>query len=626
MQKFMKILEQQVQWIALGLGVLWMLWTGYSYWVTPPDMGQVNKQSVAPGDIDEEVLKSGPVQSLESAHQNELPIPEGLLAKLAGTDRPQYVDNFKQLLAGSPAVAVGPSPFPASPFDPIKGPQQGPGQAQLSDLPDPQGALTLESAKGGGPAAQTGMSVVSRPNTDVPVLPQGAPGAGPQKTITNPLNPNAQPIAFADQEVTWITVSGMIDMKKLAASFQKANIPELQAFTALLRTELVRQEMQPNGNWVNDKVVPNLTNAFLPPWPPAGGQAEVDYLTWATANTPLIVEPPFYEVLRGQLWKTVVMQDPNEVSAQPQVVQFDPSKVLPGQVLSLPPDQLAIWRKWHQEQEAQQAQQHKSQAPAHSSPSGGGGAASGGARGDAGPSSRFGARIILVGDHGDMGGSRPRNGAADGPGPARTFVQPQGVPFDTSHQQMAIPNGQFLPSQQVQDLEVWAHDETTVPDVIYRYKLRVYLKNPLFGTVNVAKNPADAKVFWIPMETADWSKPIVSPKKHEFFVINGGTTFNGVQKVGIDYLDWQDGTWKLTSMTLQPGDRVGQTPWTIVDLRPAGGNEGDSRVLLINDDGQLITRFYKTDRIDAEYLNLKKLVPPPAVPTGTGGTPSASGV
>ena len=79
-------------------------------------------------------------------------------------------------------------------------------------------------------------------------------------------------------------------------------------------------------------------------------------------------------------------------------------------------------------------------------------------------------------------------------------------------------------------------------------------------------------------------------------------------------------------MTLQPGDRIGQTPWTIVDLRPAGGNEGDSRVLLINDDGQLITRFYKTDRIDAEYLNLKKLVPPPAVPSGTGATPSASGI
>ena len=198
------------------------------------------------------------------------------------------------------------------------------------------------------------------------------------------------------------------------------------------------------------------------------------------------------------------MQDPADANnAQPQVVQFDPSTVKPGEAYKLPEEQRKIWFKWHQDQEAQKAQQHKSQTPARSAPSGGGGGPAGGAAGDAGPSSRFGARIILVGDHGDMGGSRPRINAADGPAPARTFAQPQAV-------------------------------------TIYRYKLRVYLKNPLFGTVNVAKNPVNAKVFSIPMETADWSKPIVSPKKHEFFVINGGTTFNGVAKVGIDYLDWQD--------------------------------------------------------------------------------------
>jgi hypothetical protein len=624
MQKFMKVLEQQVQWIAVGLGVLWILWTGYSYWVTPPDMGHVSGRSVAPGDIDEEVLNTPAVQSLQAAHQNELSIPPGLEDKLSGNNRPQYVDTFKQQLAGllPGQVPLAHSPFPASPFDPIKNQQQGPGQGQLADLPDPQGALTLESAKDGSPA-QTGMSVVSRPDPKVPLVGQGVPGAAPQKTITDPNNPNAQPIVYADEEVTWITVSGMIDMKKLAASFQKANIPGLQAFTCLLRTELVRQEMQPDGAWGKDEIVPNLTNEFPLPWPPPNAQAQVDYLGWATTRTTDLVVPPFYEVLRGQLWKTVAMQALVDANVQPQSTDFDPSKVLPGQVLNLPPDKLAIWRKWHQDQDAQKAQQHKSQAPARTAPSGGGGAADG-PRGDAGPS-RFGASIILVGDHmfsGDPDAGRgrptfvpqPNRGAASGP--------PQPA-FANGPQQMAIPSGQFLPSQQTQDLEVWAHDETTIPGVMYRYKLRVHLENPLFGTVNVAKNQVNANIFSIPMET-DWSKPIQSPKKHEFFVINGGTTFNGVAKVGVDYLDWQDGAWKLTSMTLQPGDRVGQTPWTIVDLRPAGNTEGDSRVLLINDDGQVITRFYKTDRIDPEYLNLKKLLPPPAVPAGA--APTASGV
>jgi hypothetical protein len=591
-------------------------------------LGHVSGRNVAPGDVDEEVLNSPAVQSLQAAHQNELSVPEGLLDKLSGTNRPQYVDTFKQQLTGllPGQVPVANSMFPASPFDPIKNQQQGPGQTVLADLPDPKGALTLESAKDGSPA-QTGMSVVSRPDPKVPALPPGAPGAGQQKNLPNPINPNAQPIIYADEEVTWITVSGMIDMKKLAATFQKANIPDLQAFTCLLRTELVRQEMLPNGTWGKDEVISDLTNAFLPPWPPVNANAQVDYLTWATANTPQIVQPPFYEILRGQLWKTVAMLDPADVAnAQPQATTFDAATVKPGEVYKLPPDQRALWWKWHQEQEAQKAQQHKSPAPARSAPGGGSGvgAASGG-HADAGPS-RFGASIILVGDHSfsgdpDAGRGRPtfvpqpNRGAASGPQPA----------FTNGVQQMAIPNGQFLPAQQVQDLEVWAHDETTIPGVMYRYKLRVHLKNPLFGTVNVAKNQAIASIFSVSMET-DWSKPIQSPKKHEFFVMNGGTTFNGVAKVGVDYVDWQDGAWKLTSMTLQPGDRVGQTPWTIVDLRPAGNTEGDSRVLLINDNGQLTSRFYKTDRIDPEYLNLKKLLPPPPVPTGPGGVPSASGV
>jgi hypothetical protein len=237
----------------------------------------------------------------------------------------------------------------------------------------------------------------------------------------------------------------------------------------------------------------------------------------------------------------------------------------------------------------------------------------------------MGARIILIGDH----GADPDSGLNGIAGGGRRFVAPApGVaPGPNNGQQLAIPAGAFIPSQQGQDLEVWAHDETTVPGTIYRYKLRVFIKNPLFGTINVAKNPSDAAVFSLKMET-DWSKPLQSPTKHEFFVTNGGSKFGGVSKVGVDYLDWQDGAWKLVSMTLQPGDRIGQTPWTIIDLRPVAGSASDSvdcRVLLLNDNGQLATRFYKTDRADPRYQKLKALVPPAAPISPTAGTPNAIG-
>ena len=53
MQKVVKFLEAYVQWIALSLGILWVLWMGYSYWASSPVVADINGQKVAPGEVEE---------------------------------------------------------------------------------------------------------------------------------------------------------------------------------------------------------------------------------------------------------------------------------------------------------------------------------------------------------------------------------------------------------------------------------------------------------------------------------------------------------------------------------------------------------------------------------------------
>ena len=55
MQKVTKFLEAYVQWVALGLGLLWILFITYAYWVKSPVVAIVTTptgaKSVGPGEV-----------------------------------------------------------------------------------------------------------------------------------------------------------------------------------------------------------------------------------------------------------------------------------------------------------------------------------------------------------------------------------------------------------------------------------------------------------------------------------------------------------------------------------------------------------------------------------------------
>jgi hypothetical protein len=176
-----------------------------------------------------------------------------------------------------------------------------------------------------------------------------------------------------------------------------------------------------------------------------------------------------------------------------------------------------------------------------------------------------------------------------------------------------LPNGKFDPAEFPKDVEIWAHDETTVPGHTYRYKLEVSFVNPLYQTVGMAANPADAKVFALASEST-WTAPITSPLKQRFFASNGGAAIGGVPRISFEYFWWDDGSWKFKSIGLQPGDAVPGTPWTVFDIRPAGSAGGENRALLVSNTGEIISRYYKSDMKDPAYIKLRDLVKGAAAP------------
>src|SRR5947209_7214973 len=64
MQKYLDILERNVQWIALGLGAVFLLWMVYANVVEPPVYVQIGNQKLTAGEIADYTLKN-PVRTLQ---------------------------------------------------------------------------------------------------------------------------------------------------------------------------------------------------------------------------------------------------------------------------------------------------------------------------------------------------------------------------------------------------------------------------------------------------------------------------------------------------------------------------------------------------------------------------------
>jgi hypothetical protein len=585
MQKIVKILEKNVEWLALALGGLFLLWMVYQYAFLKPVTTTVGASKLAPGEVDTRTA-DGPAKALSAAMAESA-------KDLPNMPEPDFVNDLKKRLDPPMDQVAMATPWSGEPLpaSEMKGPAP---QIQL-----PSAVVTALPAV---PAPDSMQFSQGRSNVNIPP---------PQVAGTTAAPAGAGQGTPADKN--WVTVAGIIHTKPIADAFSKAKIPAQLSSTLVLRVELVREEQQDDGTWGPEQVVPPLSNMSLLPMPgsgPADKPSQGPYKEWAEKDQKDLLQPDFYQVLQADQWLMPGVPPPVPVEAP-----FDPSAVTDPSTLT--PDQ----RKQYEDYEAKkdqdardklrgQQQQPRNQAPPQYPPVPGGGRAGGGYRGAAEDAQR------------PMTLAQAIAPAAPGIQTAPPMMGQPGAPGDATagnninpamnNPSATLPAGSFDPTQQ-QDIVVWAHDDTVQPGKTYRYKLRYYIKNPVWQTVNVCNPQNLADQFYIAStDNKVWTDAINVKSETNFFVVAVSPSVRPVVK--FDIFRWKNGAWQMQTAEAGPGDMIGNvdattqtdftTGLTLVTVVPDPSNP--KTILLTTENGQILRRDLGADQNSSEHKKLKE--------------------
>jgi hypothetical protein len=347
------------------------------------------------------------------------------------------------------------------------------------------------------------------------------------------------------------------------------------------------------------------------------------------------MQPPFYTVVKGDGWHLPGEQATAQAGGQPDpnAKPLDPNATRPGFDPSHPPKDMtpaeARAASAYRKQKAQEAAAARRAAqPPRGTPHAPGPGAEGPGRGGPGgfapndPGRPPGApRPPLPRVPTPEDGVGPI-GSGIGPGEAgMEGMAPQQPQLNPSVQGMypLPPAGEFDPRLWVDpknpggigELVGWAHDATAEPGKTYRYKIRYKMKNPIFGTQNVAKPPQLAADLALVSPDSQWTPEIHIPALTSFFV---ATVNPGGDSARIEVYRWQAGETHSSPFTVKPGDIVGTpakgidfgTGFTVVDLRQDAHN--DPYVLLMDSTGQMIRRDPRTDQANPELQRMRQQV------------------
>ena len=604
MEKVVEFIEKHVQWLALGLGVLWLGWMGWKYVITPPAAVEIAGERLTAGRVDKKTVEKAvtPLQAeMNRSEAPEMPV-ENFAAGFQSTmnyDGKEPVMLATTLWPRNEPIKIDVPRLPGTP-------EPGPG----GDVGPPRVALLPANPPPAVPA-----DVVVGRSTIVPPVIAGQPAvAPPAGQVAAP----AQPVLNQNVDKDWVTQSFKIPVHEIGKQFVAAKIMPGAPFatTVFLQVELIRQEQSPDGAWANETVIKPLENGMqrVPyPAPNAGRNLEHTYLNWAVANQGDILEPAFYQVAQGDPWRR-----PGVAAVQQAV--FNPANFPPGTDISgLPPDQreqvLQYRREQHKLKQQQPAQPRTPRAPR--APRGPTGPEEGmeGMFSPRDPDREAYAQVrrppvrqqvppefmdpALMEDMTMMEGEMGM-----GAQPAVPVAGVAGVDF---------PTGEFEPAKWAKpEIEAWAHDDTVVPGKTYRYKMRYRIKNPLYATGNAAKNPNDAKVFALTSADSAWGTSVTVPEIANFFIAAG--RIGGAAKMRFDIFRFHNGLQERQSGEFGPGDRIGRperdidfaTRWTIVDFRRDARDQDN--VILVDDDGHTIIRNLSMDRNNPLYKKLQEEV------------------
>ncbi len=612
MQKVLDFLEKNVQWIAVGLGGLFLLYIVYAYLLLPPVSTDLRtrggEQTATLGTIDQYTL-DGPAHDLQKAMDNHQPIQIP-------------VTKFSQQFVS----AMNWADSQIQPFDP-----------KLRWVNSPTAPITLIATEEKEKQEQQNAGALLPANPPAAAYAGASTGRSeiPAAGGSRPAGSDSNKTPSADK--LWASVGFKIPTSEIAEQFKQAKIPASQAQTLVLQIEAVRQERQPDGSWGKETPVKPLPITPKMRFPKKGDRgAEPEYRQWATSNQAAILQPPFYQVIGGDVWRVPGTNPPPPPPPPP----FDPARVRPEDVAKLTPEQRTAYNKWRleerrKEQQQRQQQRSRERRPTRTpsrmeppplpqpgySPS---------ALDAMGPLAQAQRRNVPgMPPPPDLPPDIPPDAMNPGGGPPAGY-QPGGSGLDpqwVEEQKKAagvIPTGQFDPAKTPAIL-TWIHDENVQPDHVYRYKVRYRLLNPLYHSPNLAKDRSALEEFSLESPFSEWSEAVTIPPVTAFFVDGG--FYNDTARFQVFH--WQDGVWHSKSFIVSPGDIIGQkdesgidytTGWSLVAISDSGES---NPYVIVTEAGGLQRREVRSDRSDPLFTKLRREVaentPPPAAPGAPGG-------
>ena len=553
MNKYYELLEKHVQWVALAIGGLWLLFMVYTYVIVAESSTvEVGGQAVGAASVDKFVRDSKAIPLREKIER-----PDKLQDK---------VEDYSGLIVQQLAVPIPPplgeiyvnAPLGDQVIKDDNGNRVG-NQKLVKSLPKAPPVTSID--------ASVGRSVVNVP------LPAGAVPAG------------GAPAAANAQLVSWVTVAATFPMKALGDEFTKhvvTDVPTLHQ-TTLLKVELVREELQPNGQWSKPVTIASkdLSGVANPApemaWPAGNNRAaQMQYANAAGAAQLKLAQPGFYPVVRGEPWHLPgqVVPPPAGANPPPEVVQppppavnpTPPRKPIPGSVKPpiMPP------RPTGRRNE----------------------------QGKAAPALPAGtvAYAQVFSDQPAPTLTTPTPGAPMGSTPANTAA----VPIPLANQPGQVPLAQFDPAN-ASDFQLWVHDVSVEPGKTYQYRMRYTIKNPVFGANAACQPPTLGDTFTIDSTPSELTKPITIPNTTIFFVTGAPNVGGQVKTVNVEVYTWTINGLSKKALTVSPGDMVDDAlKVSLVDIRDGGTN-----VILMDEHGALSSRNAQTDWKTKEYQDAK---------------------
>jgi len=596
MQKVVDFLEKHVQWVALGLGGLYLLYMVWSYILTPPVTTEISgaPDPLTPGTVDQYILDNR-IRELNGRVNDTRTVDVAV---------PDFSEKFKEILNGGQAPMFDGAYYVDSKSSKIQYKEEGPANDDGTPIGERVAALPA------APAPKLTDQGTGRSLVIEPVI-RGAPAANkkPERARDNARAVADKP-AGIDKD--WVSIFYKISTVALEEAFKKSKLPEEFQMTSILTVELIRERQLPDGSWGEETVVKPAEFLQIQDFP-ANKAQQAFFADWAAKNITTIVQPNFYQISKGDLWPPIELVGD----------EIDPATKAKREA-----DQRRRLEERKRKQEQQRRMQQQRRPTNQRNRPGGGipGMMPGGMfaprDNDRARNSRPAAAPPMMPGMMDPGmmmpGMIPGMMPGDLPGMDRMPGAQPGRQTSPNFKAPPLPPGVFNPAQE-NDIEGWIHDDTVEPGNVYRYKVKYRIKNPVYEQTRLVAKPELAEQFAIESNASDWSDEVEVPPLSYFFIAGGISPNNNT--VRFDVFKWTDGEWKMHSIDASPGDVItgeredeetGEqlnftTDITVVALH-RDDRGGPAQILLMDKAGVVETRDYATDQANPTYRELKQEV------------------